>query len=77
MEIQSARALSFAPMEAALSAFDISNVPAIMLDEFGCVLRTNQTAQRMLGSDVFICQRRLRAAPQDEASASIEQFISS
>src|SRR5262245_49541326 len=78
IETASARALSFARMEAALSAFELSNFAAIMLNQFGCVLRMNQTAQRVLGSDVFICQRRLRSARQHETDAlnrAIRRFL--
>jgi DNA-binding CsgD family transcriptional regulator len=64
-----AETLGFARVEAALSAFEISNFPAVMLDQFGCVLRTNQAALAVLGRDIFISQRRLRSARQSETDA--------
>src|SRR5262245_51441057 len=64
-----ARTLGFARAEAALAAFEISHNPAIMLDQFGCVLRLNQAAASVLGPDLFICQRRLHATLKHEKDA--------
>jgi DNA-binding CsgD family transcriptional regulator len=69
-----ARTLGFARVQAALSAFEISNFPAIMLDQFGCVLRLNAAALAVLGRDLFISQRRLRSARQIETDA-LDQAI--
>src|SRR5262245_14141111 len=63
------RLMSFARAEAAMTAFDIGPIPALMLDQFGFVSCINQSAQRVLGPDLFICQRRLRSARQHETNA--------
>src|SRR5262245_297212 len=60
-----ARTLGFARADAALSAFEISNVPTIMLYQFGCILRSNEAMNEILGPDIFIRERRVRSAQPD------------
>src|SRR5262249_13006718 len=64
-----ARTLGFARAEAALSAFEISNVPTIMLDQFGCILRSNEAMKEILGPDIFIRERRVCSAQADISNA--------
>jgi DNA-binding CsgD family transcriptional regulator/PAS domain-containing protein len=52
-------ALGFARAEAALEAFELSGSPVILLDRNGKVLRLNQAAERMIGPDLQIVQRRV------------------
>lgn len=54
-----ARAIGFGKAEAALDAFSATEMPAIMLDRGGNVLRANASAERLLGRGLQITRRRL------------------
>ena len=65
-------------VDAALNIFELANNPAIILDQSGRVLRTNQAAQTVLGADLFIGHGRLRSARQYETDAlqkAIQQLV--
>jgi len=64
-----------ARVEVTLAAFEVSNRPAILLDQFGCVLRLNAAAEGVLGQDFFIRERRVRSARQEICNA-LEDAIS-
>ncbi len=54
-----ARALEFTKAEAALNAFEISRRAALVLDGRGQVVLLNRAAERFVGDDLQICNRRI------------------
>lgn len=54
-----ASALSFARAHAALASFDASGTAIVLLDQRGQVLRVNRAADRVIGADVKIVNRKL------------------
>jgi len=54
-----AAAFGFARIDAKLSAFERSKSPVVMIDRGGEVLRLNPSAERLLGDDLKIVNRRL------------------
>lgn len=56
-----AKALGFARAEGVLTAFDLSDTAALMLNITGEVIKMNSRAEALLGPDVMISNRRLRS----------------
>jgi DNA-binding CsgD family transcriptional regulator len=56
---ETARALAFGRGEAALESFEFSSKAALLLDRGGNVVRTNASADRLLGTDIQIQNKRL------------------
>jgi DNA-binding CsgD family transcriptional regulator len=54
-----ARALSFARLDAAMAAFEMSASAIVMLDHRSEVTRMNDAAERLIGTDLRIVRRRL------------------
>lgn len=55
------RTLAFAKADAALGAFDVSDVAALMLNGVGEVIKFNARAETLMCPDVFVSNRRLRS----------------
>lgn len=71
-----AKALGFARGDAALTAFDIAEQAALLLDVKGEVVRVNLAAEKLLGPDIRITNRRLRSSSRD-ASERLDAAIKS
>jgi DNA-binding CsgD family transcriptional regulator len=69
-----ARALGFASADAAMDAFELSGSAAITLDRRGEVLRLNGAAEKLLGPDLFVAERRL-ASPDREATTALDRAL--
>ena len=63
------RALGFARADAAMDAFELSGSAVILLDRNGKVLRLNGAAERMIGPDLQVIQRRVVPRNADAAAA--------
>lgn len=69
-----AQALNFARADAALASFDASNTGLALLNIRGEVSRLNQTATRLLGSDIQVSGRRLTSWSRP-ATAELDKAI--
>ena len=64
-----ARTFGFARIEAALEVFEASDSAAIVVDRLGEVVRVNPSAERLLGPDLRIVQRRVASWNRDATAA--------
>lgn len=74
-----ARALGLARAEGAMAAFEMSETAALMLNSAGEVIKLNAQAERLLGQDVMIMNRRLRSklrAVSDALDSSVFRVLS-
>jgi len=69
-----AEALSCARAESALAAFEASGKAVILLNRMGQVQRTNASADRLLGTDLKIINKRLTSW-STEATSALEQAL--
>jgi DNA-binding CsgD family transcriptional regulator/PAS domain-containing protein len=64
-----ARALGFARAEAAIDAFSATGSPILLLDRQGEVLRINDATERLIGSDLQVCRRRIVSIDRNATAA--------
>jgi PAS domain-containing protein/DNA-binding CsgD family transcriptional regulator len=69
-----ARAFGFARIEAALEAFEASDTAAIVVNRLGETVRVNPSAERLLGPDLQIVQRRVASWNRD-ATAALDRAL--
>jgi DNA-binding CsgD family transcriptional regulator len=66
---QLASALGSARVDATLHGFDASGAAAAVIDRFGIVVRTNGSAERLLGADLSIVQGRVVSSNRQATNA--------
>jgi len=69
-----ARAFGFARAEAALDAFEMTGSAVVLFDRCADVFRLNETAERLLGSDLQIVRNRLVSRDHD-ATAALDRAL--
>jgi DNA-binding CsgD family transcriptional regulator/PAS domain-containing protein len=69
-----ARALGLARAEAALDAFGVSSSAVALLDRCGEVIRLNDAAERLLGSDLKVIHKRFVSRNAD-ATAALDRAL--
>ena len=69
-----ARAFGFARIEAVLEAFEGSGSPAVVVDRLGDAVRSNASAERLLGPDLQIVKRRIVSSSR-EATAALDRAL--
>jgi DNA-binding CsgD family transcriptional regulator len=69
-----AHALDFARAEGALNAFEVSNLPVVLLNRQAEVLQTNVAADLLLNGDIVIRQRRV-ASRDPEANRALNAAL--
>lgn len=69
-----AEALSYARSDAALSAFELAGRPALFIDAFGNVVRKNAAAEKLLGQDIQLVNRKL-ASWDREATNNLNKAL--
>jgi PAS domain-containing protein len=69
-----ARAFGFARIEAALEAFEASDSAAVVVNRLGEIVRVNPSAERLLGPDLQIVQRRV-ASWNHDATAALDRAL--
>jgi DNA-binding CsgD family transcriptional regulator len=68
------RALGFATENAALDAFEVSDTAVLLIDRLGEVIRTNQSAQKLLNGDVKLARGKIVSSDQ-EATRAVQRAL--
>jgi DNA-binding CsgD family transcriptional regulator/PAS domain-containing protein len=69
-----ARALGFTNANAAVEAFEVGGVAVALLNRRGEVLRFNRAAEKLLGAEVRLFERRIVSSDRD-ATAALERAL--